>query len=69
MNPDLRLRVVDSLRCLVQVGDLVMVDSDCGIKGVAVFVESQLYGFCKILFNGSVMLMDKCYLERINASR
>ena len=53
----------------MQVGDLVMVDADCGVKGLAVYVESQLFGFCKILFNGSVILMDKCYLERINASR
>jgi len=53
----------------MKVGDLVNVDSDCGIRGIAVFVEQQLYGFCLILFGGSVMLMDKCFLEMVNESR
>ena len=50
-------------------GDLVLVDSDCGIKGIAVYVEQLLYGFCRILFEGSIVMMDRCFIEKIDASR
>ena len=53
----------------MKVGDLVTVDSDCGAVGPAVIVQKQLYGFCKILFKGSIILMDVCFLEHMNESR
>ena len=50
----------------MKAGDLVMVDSDCGIKGTAVFVERLLYGFCRILFDGSIVMMDRCFMEKVD---
>jgi hypothetical protein len=46
-----------------------MVDSDCGTRGVAVFVKQLLHGFCLILFDGTVRTMDKCFLEVISEYR